>query len=141
MRVTNLSAAPLLRVDETGEAVATPIGQGGLIYEGSAIWVGFGTVRMGGYGFVMYPFALTRHGWMNLRIADFAIPTALWNVRAIYQGRYRGERFWDYLAREVLIEFDREMPFHLNGDAKGFRREFRVKVSEFEPEILDFRNR
>ena len=132
VRVFNQSTEPVWRMSETGEPVETNIGPGGLIHEGPVLWVGFGTIRVGGYGFVMFPHALKKHGWMNLRIMDISLPRAMRNLRSIYRGVYTGPGFHEFLAQDVRVEFDREMPFHRNGDAQGFRREVRVSVAEFE---------
>jgi diacylglycerol kinase family enzyme len=139
VRVTNLSDQPVLRVNDACEAVVTDIGKGQTMYEGPAIWVGFGTICVGGYGFIMFPHAQKKRGHMSLRILDVSIPRALRNVRSMYNGSYRDKDLQEFLARDALVEFERDTPFHLNGDAKGYRRAVRVKVSDFEPDILDFR--
>jgi hypothetical protein len=60
--------------------------------------------------------------------------------RSLYDGTYSSERILEFLVQDVEIEFARAMPFHINGDGVGFRRKVKIKVSDFEPEILDFRD-
>ena len=95
---------------------------GETFYEGKAISSFAGTVPYYGYGLKILPLAGTDPQRMHLRIAELSVFRALAALRHLWRGTYVGPGLHNYLAPSVRLEFDREMPFQIGGDAEGVRQ-------------------
>ncbi|MFH1531290.1 MAG: diacylglycerol kinase family protein [Pseudomonadota bacterium] len=118
---------PVLLVAPDGTEIRR-YASGETFYEGNAISSFAGTVPYYGYGLKILPLAGTDPQRMHLRIADIAVLRALVNLRPLWRGNYVGTGLHNFLASSVRLEFDREMPFQIGGDAEGLRQsvEFRM---------------
>ena len=137
MRRALLRRQPRIRAVALDDAVlqVTPdgtevrrYGPGETFFEGRIISSFAGTVPYYGYGFKVLPLAGKDPRRMHLRIADIGVARAIANLRSLWRGSYTGPGLHNYLAESVRLEFDREMPYQVGGDAEGFRQamEFRV---------------
>jgi len=101
---------------------------GETFFEGKAIASFAGTVPYYGYGFKVLPLAATDPTRMHLRIADISLGRAMVMFRHLWRGTYTGPGVHNFMASSIRLEYDREMPFQIGGDAEGYRRtmEFRM---------------
>ena len=101
---------------------------GETIYEGKAISSFAGTVPYYGYGLKILPLAGTDPQRMHLRIADISVLRTVANARSLWRGTYTGTGLHNFLAFAVRLEYDRDMPLQIGGDAEGVRQsmEFRM---------------
>ena len=101
---------------------------GETFFEGKVLSSFAGTVPYYGYGLKSLPLAGTDPRRMHLRIAKMGIVRAISCIRSLWQGTYSGSGINNYLAAAVRLEFDRDMPFQVGGDAEGYRREIEFRM-------------
>lgn len=112
---------------------------GAVLYRGPLAMCSAGTVPYYGFELCMFPFAGKRRGMMNLRVADVPATRILANLGAIWQGKWFPEKgLHDFLAKDVNISFEHEMPFQISGDAAGARKHVRFSVANDPIEVVDF---
>ena len=75
---------------------------------------------------------------MQVRVSSMPIRKLLAQLPTIWKGR-TPPGFLDFFADKVRIEFDREMPYQVGGDAEGYHREVEIGVDPRSVEVLDFR--
>ncbi len=114
------------------------VGEGETLYEGPVTVTGAGTTHSYGYGFHAFPFASSRPGFFNFRLIRAGVLECLNNAIPIVRGTYRAPSFLDFLAQDLLLEFDRPMPLHIAGDAQGERETIRYQIADFEVDVYDF---
>jgi diacylglycerol kinase family enzyme len=101
---------------------------GEIIYEGSFLATVIGTEPYFGYGFKVLPHTAIDPNKMQIRVAKLSMLKAFVNLGPIWKGKYSGSGVHDYLATRIKVEFDKDAPFEIAGDAEGFRREMEFSV-------------
>ena len=139
VRVINQSDEPVYKVNHSTGSVDLKLRKGDTIFEGRTLISGFGTTSNYGFNLKVYPFALMKPGYFQLRIADMSVPSVLLRLKDLWDGTMQHEGLHDFLVKDVRIESDNEMPFQLGGDPEGYQKSLEVKVSDFAPKVLDFR--
>jgi diacylglycerol kinase family enzyme len=112
---------------------------GEVIYEGPCNIIGAATTPEYGYGLRAFPFALMKTGFFNFRIVTASVLELVTHAPAIFRGHYESPTFIDFLAQNVHLEFDREMPFQIGGDPQGFRKEVDYRISDICVDVYNFR--
>lgn len=107
------------------------IEQGELLYDDKAAIICVGTIPYVGYGITMFPFANKRPGYMHLRVSAVPISICLANLYpAIWHGHFRHKKLFDFLVKDVNIESEESLPYHIGGDAMGYRKQLYLKVAD-----------
>lgn len=105
--------------------------QGDLLFDDVASIICVGTVPWIGYGITMFPFANKRPGYMHLRISAVPISVCLANLYpSIWHGEFRHKLLYDFLVKDVSIESDESLPYHLGGDAMGYRKKLYFTIAK-----------
>ncbi|MDF1565029.1 MAG: diacylglycerol kinase family protein [Deltaproteobacteria bacterium] len=125
-------------VNTRGEQIGAPVPHGAVIYRGPARIASVGTCPYYGLDFKIFPAADCMPGRMQLRVADISVPSALWNLPAIWRGIYNAPTVRDYMVTSVSIRSDAKMPFQIGGDAQGWRDSVEFGVADQPAELLDF---
>jgi diacylglycerol kinase family enzyme len=127
------------RVGADGKPTGNPMGPGALLYRGPAIIASCSTVPCYGYNFRLFPFAGSRRGMMQLRVANVGAAKIVGNLYpTIWHGKWQDENVHDFLVEDIEIKVDRKVPFQIGGDAEGYRDQVRLSVSKQTVELLDF---
>lgn len=125
------------RVDVDGAPIEE-YGPGQVIYEGEAHMVSAATAPYYGHGIKIFPNALRHPGYFELRVIFGSIARAVFKLGTIWKGRFIEDGFWSVMAEDVAVEFDREMPFQIGGDALGYRRDVKFTLSSARLRLLRF---
>jgi diacylglycerol kinase family enzyme len=115
------------RLGRDGELL-DEFGAGDLIYEGPLTIALAGTVPFYGYGMKVLPFATNDPERMHLRVSNIGTGHALAVLPGIWRGEVPSDKIHDFLAEEVEITLDKEVPFQIGGDASGSRRSVTFKT-------------
>jgi len=127
------------RLGPDGKPIGGPLGPGSLLYQGPALIAAASTVPYYGYGLKIFPFAGSRRGMFQLRIANVPIAKIVPNIYpALWNGTWFPEGMFDFLAEDVEIKLDRKAPFQIGGDAEGYRDYVRFTMWKNTVELLDF---
>lgn len=137
VRITNLGE-PAVRLGVDGQPVGAPVEAGEVLYDGPFRGVLLSTIPYWGFGARIFPFAEDREDRFELRIVDIGSVDVAWNIREIWKGTYRDARLHDFLAEEVLIQFDEPQPFEIGGDAYGERKELRARIAKKPIRVVDY---
>jgi len=135
--IRNRADTPAYRLGSDGQRLAT-IAPGGLLFRGPAMLAAASTIPYYGYGIRMFPFAGTVAGTMHLRVGVVQPLAVVANVRRMWRGEWFPTGVQDFLASQVDVRFDREVPFQLGGDAAGQRSELTLGVAPERLSLLDF---
>ncbi len=139
IRIINDSDSPVYKATHSRGIEETPFKKGDVIFEGPADVVVFGTTTDFGYKLRAMPFAFAKPGYFNLRLGDTGVFKLLLNLRPLWKGTIEHPGLYDFLVQKVKIEFDEKAPLQLGGDPEGYRKELHLKISNYTPDILDFR--
>lgn len=108
-----------------------------VIYDGPAPLICIGTIPMVGYDFKMFPFALRRPGYMQLRICAVPLAVCLSHFYpSIWQGTFRHPKLLDYLVKDITIESDKSLPYQSAGDAMGHKKSLAFNISQNPVEMV-----
>jgi diacylglycerol kinase family enzyme len=139
---------PMVRVINEGDEIyrkvggkiteKLPFGPGDTIYEGPVNVLGAGSMPYYGYKIKAFPYALDKSGFMNIRLIRAGVFEALMNMHKVWRGSWVSPNLFDFLATKVRVEFDQEMPYHVGGDAAGYRDKVEFGVSDFQVDVVDF---
>jgi diacylglycerol kinase family enzyme len=130
LRITSREDAFFLRPTEGGD-VEERIPAGTCLFEGNAATVCVGSIPFFGFGFTMFPFAMKKPGYVQLRIVGAPIPSILANLYPkVWKGTWRHPRLLDFHVRNVEVESDRPLPYQIGGDARGEQTKLKFRVSE-----------
>ncbi len=136
--VVNLGR-PAFRLDARGRQVGPAIRHGELLYAGPCMMAAASTVPFYGFGLRVFPFAESRPGMMQLRIAtQLGVPTVLLNLARIWSGDFEHPSLLDFHADRVSIHFERPMPLQVGGDAEGWRETVTFGMGSTPVEVIDF---
>lgn len=139
VRVINNSDEPVYRVTYSGGEVEAPVKKGEVLFAAPTLIASVGTTENYGFDLKIFPYACRKKGYMHLRLTDTPVLPAMRRLRDIWTGKWESPNLHDFLVKDIIIESDEEMPFQLGGDPEGYRKSARFKVSDFLPDVLDFR--
>ena len=139
VRVYNNSDEPVYKIAHSTGPVDIYAKKGDLLFEGETLIAGVGTTENYGFNLKVYPYAGVKEGYMQLRLANVKVLSILPSVPVVWKGTWETEGLADFLVKDITVESDEELPFQLGGDPEGFRKKTRFTVSDFMPEVLDFR--
>jgi diacylglycerol kinase family enzyme len=132
------------RLDARGQPSGPPIAPGELLYAGPCLIAAASTVPFYGFGLKAFPFAASRAGMMQVRVAgNIPVSTLLANLPRIWSGQFTHPGLSDFHAERVHVSFERPMPLQLGGDAAGWREELglgmarSVELVDFQPDLLN----
>ena len=126
------------RVDIQGERIDDPVPSGEVLYEGPAHMLGFGTTPYYGYAIRIFPHAERNTTHMHLRVSAMDVSTVVNELHRLWTGELSHPRLYDFLAESVRVEFDREVPYQVGGDARGHRDRIEVAVSPLAMSVVSF---
>src|SRR5574342_1121834 len=136
--IVNTGAAAW-HLDAQGRRVGRPVEHGNLLYAGPCILAAAGTVPYYGFGLKAFPFALSRAGTMQLRLAtDIGVASLLWNVPRIWKGSFSHPGLLDFQVERAELTFDRPVPLQVGGDAEGERQRVTFGMAPHGGEVVDF---
>ncbi len=135
--IRNRADSPAYRLGPDGQRLAT-IAPGGLLYRGPAMLAAASTIPYYGYGIRMFPLAGTQAGTMHLRVGVVRPLSVVANIRRMWRGAWFPTGVQDFLASQVDVHFDRDVPFQLGGDAAGQRADVTLAVAPERLSLLDF---
>ena len=116
------------------EEVVVPAGTS--LFEGRAGTVCVGSIPFFGFGFTMFPFAMTKPGYVQVRVVGAPLPAILANLYPrVWKGSWRHPKLLDFLVKDVEVESDRPLPYQVGGDASGKQTRLKFKVSS-EPVMM-----
>ena len=111
---------------------------GEVIYRGPLMMAAAGTIPYYGFDLKIFPFAAQARGFMNLRLGTVAPLKIVANLQGLWNGDWFPEGLHDFHVNDATVRFDRPMPFHVSGDAEGYRQELRLQVAPEPIDIVDF---
>ena len=127
---TNAKAYQMLQ-NEAGEDHELEIPAGTLLYEGPADIASVGSIPWYGFGLTMFPFAMRKDGFLNLRISTMGIGTIITHIYpGLWKGTYRHPKLRDFLVQDIVIESNEALPYQIGGDASGYRKRLQFKVAK-----------
>lgn len=115
------------------------VGRGAILYEGLASVAGAATCPNFGYGFRAYPHAERMLGFMNVRVYDLKVTSAVADIPKMWKGTHPLRGMTDWFATEVRMTFSRPMPLQIGGEAIGSRLTVEYRASERIVDALDWR--
>jgi diacylglycerol kinase family enzyme len=130
LRIKSKHDAVFMRSTPQGD-VEEVVPAGTVLFEGEAATVSLGAIPFYGYGFKMFPFAMTKPGHIQLRVVGAPIPAILANLwPKVWNGTWRHEKVLDFLVRDVEVESDRPLPYQVGGDAAGHKTKLGFQVAD-----------
>ena len=136
-RIVNVGE-PAFRLGVDGQPVGRPVPAGGVLYEGPFQMITMSTIPYWGFGARIFPFAEDRPDRYHLRVVNISPIDVALHLKSIWNGSYRDDRVYDFLADRVRIECEGPVPLHLGGDPAGARERVEVALSEEPVRIVDF---
>ncbi len=133
--ITNLGS-PARRIGPGGDEVGDPVPTGGTLYRGACSMLGAATTPLLGYGVRFFPFATRRAGHFHLRIIDMTPFQTTVNMPAAMRGTLEHPGCHDFYADRVRVVFSEAMPYQVGGDARGYRKELVLKMSEIPATLI-----
>ena len=104
-------------------------GPGEVLYEGPMLSGIVGSCPYYGYAMRVLPYAGLDPQRMNVRIINTPLQVILANLKSVWEGSYRHDQLFDFLAEDVLIETTQPIPYQEGGDAMGERHSVRVHLA------------
>jgi diacylglycerol kinase family enzyme len=133
---------PAYRLDGRGRQVGGAIGHGELLYAGPCMMAATSTVPFYGFGLKAFPFAETRPGMLQLRVAtELPLATMLMNLPRIWSGEFDHPSLLDFHAERVKVQFERPVPLQVGGDAEGWREEVTFGMASSPVQVVDYTSR
>ncbi|MFT3710791.1 MAG: diacylglycerol kinase family protein [Archangium sp.] len=119
-----------LTFDPHGNVTRVPAGSvGEVLYEGPYGVAGAGTTAELGFGFKALHFARTMPGRMHVRVYAATAAQATWHLADLWKGTHPIPHSHDFLLTHCRMEFDREVPVEIGGDAIGLRRSLEYRIA------------
>lgn len=129
MRIRSSEDAFFMRATPNGD-VEERIPAGTTLFEGSAATACIGAIPFFGFGFTMFPFAMGKPGYAQLRVVGAPIPSILANLYpGVWKGSWRHPRLLDFMVKNVDIDADRPLPYEVGGDAAGEKCNLSFRVA------------
>lgn len=126
LRVTALGQASAIDPSTDNEK-ALPAD--GVLFEGKARAVAFGTTPFYGFGIRVLPDARRRPDRFHVRVSTASIGYLMAHVSSLWNGSLRGPHMHDFLVEGVRIESSRPLPMQIAGDAEGKHREASFRLA------------
>lgn len=140
VRVVNLGPEAFT-VDPSGAVVKLPdAGAGTVLYEGPYGVTGAGTSCELGFGFKALHFARTLPGHMHVRVYAASAAEATRRLPQLWTGKHQLPGSHDFLLTHCRMEFDRDVPVEIGGDAIGLRRSVEYRVAPQVVSLVDWAN-
>lgn len=114
-----------------------PLDPNGVLFDGTARSVSFGTSPFYGFGLRALPFARRRSDRFHVRVSMASVAFLLTHLRSLWKGTLRTPDFVDFLVEGARIECDRPLPGQLAGDAIGTRASLTLDLSEHSFRLID----
>ena len=138
VRLINLGAKALT-LDPHGNVVEVPnSGPGTVLYDGPYGVAGAGTSSELGFGFKALHFARTLPGRMHARVYAAGTLEATRRLPQLWQGSHPLPHSHDFLLTHCRMEFDRDVPVEIGGDAIGLRRHVEYRVAPQVVRMVDW---
>lgn len=138
VRLINLGK-DALTFDPHGNVVAVPNAKPGtVLYDGPYGVAGAGTSCELGFGFKALHFARTRPGHMHVRIYAASPTEATRRLPQLWTGTHPLPHSHDFLLSHCRMEFDRDVPVEIGGDAVGLRRSVEYRVAPQVVSLIDW---
>lgn len=138
VRLVNLGAEALT-FDPHGNVVAVPnSGPGTVLYDGPYGVAGAGTSNELGFGFKALHFARTVAGRMHARVYAAGPAEATRRLPQLWTGQHPLPHSHDFLLTHCRMEFDREVPVEIGGDAIGLRQSVEYRVAPQVVKLVDW---
>ncbi|HUK66149.1 MAG TPA: diacylglycerol kinase family protein [Anaeromyxobacteraceae bacterium] len=130
---------PAYRLDASGHQSGPAIGTGELLYAGPCRMAAASTVPYYGFGLKAFPFAESRRGMLQLRVATrLPVASLLLNLPLVWSGEWSHPDVFDFHVEKVTVRFERPMPLQIGGDAEGWREEVAFAIAPEPVELVDF---
>jgi diacylglycerol kinase family enzyme len=130
---------PAHRLDGRGRQSGRALQQGEVLYAGPCMMAAASTVPFYGFGLKAFPFADTRPGMLQLRVAtQLSVPNLVWNIPRIWSGEFEDPGLLDFHAERVAIRFERPVPLQVGGDGEGARETVTFGIAPAAVELVDF---
>jgi len=97
-----------------------------------------GTCPYYGYGLKVLPYAADHLEKMNIRIVNTSIQTILANLRTVWDGSYRHDQMFDFVAEDVHLTTSEPVPYQEAGDGMGTRESLYVRVAQDPIRLIRF---
>ena len=138
VKLINLGA-DALTFDPHGNVVMVPnSGPGTVLYDGPYGVAGAGTSSELGFGFKALPFAREMAGRMHARIYAAGAAEATRRLPQLWTGQHPLPHSHDFLLEHCRMEFDRDVPVEIGGDAIGLRRSVDYRVAPQVVRVVDW---
>lgn len=125
--------------DDAGRPVKLEgVGKGAVLYEGPYGVAGAGTTAELGFGFKALHFARVMPGRMHVRVYAASAVGATRHLLDLWRGTHRIPHSHDFLLTHCRMEFDREVPVEIGGDAIGLRTNLEYRVAPQVVRLLDW---
>lgn len=112
---------------------------GETLYAGPLHLGAFSTIPYYGYKFKLFPFAEGMGNRCQLRLSSMPLSEVVLHLAGVWRGTYRSPGLHDFYAEGFEIQFDRPMPYHVGGDARGMREKIEVQMNPHPVTMLDYR--
>lgn len=129
---------PAAKLNAAGQ-VERRFSSGETLYAGPLHLGAFSTIPYYGYQFKLFPFAEGQGNRCQLRLSSMPLSEVVMHLAGVWRGTYRSAGLHDFLAEAFTLEFDRPMPYHVGGDARGMRERIEVHMSPHPVSMLDYR--
>lgn len=139
VRLINLGE-DALTFDPHGNVTKVPGGGvGAVLYEGPYGVAGAGTTAELGFGFKALHFARVMPGRMHVRVLASTAAQATWHLPDLWRGKHPIPHSHDFLLTRCRMEFDREVPVEIGGDAIGLRKSLEYRIAPQVVPVIDWR--
>ena len=125
VKITAVGRASIID-PETDEEI--PLDPNGVLFDGTARAVSFGTSPFYGFGLRALPFARRRSDRFHLRVSMASVAFLLTHLPSLWKGTLRTQDFVDFLVEGARVETDRPLPAQMAGDAVGHRSELELAL-------------
>ncbi|MBL8913810.1 MAG: diacylglycerol kinase [Archangium sp.] len=139
VRLINLGE-DALTFDPHGNVTKVPAGGfGECLYEGPYGVAGAGTTAELGFGFKALHFARVMPGRMHVRVLALSAAQATRHLPNLWRGVHPIPHSHDFLLTHCRMEFDREVPVEIGGDAIGLRNSLEYRIAPQIVPVIDWK--
>lgn len=110
--------------------VAQRFAPGETIFEGPSRMICAGTTPNYGFKFKIMPYADLTDGMFHLRMIDMGAMRAVTHLPQIWRGTYQHRQITDFQLVDCHLEFDKDIPCQVAGDAEGYRRSVHLGLDQ-----------